>query len=267
MHFKSSLGLNGLMASSSVYKYQDDNKEVKFFSGGVSVGVVIVDNRGKAGFEAKLDVVNLEVNSLETNVVGCGIKIGKEVGISTPIGGVSLDIGNLIKTSMTILDNIAGGSIMDKMAGINIPNGDQLYIIVETISNGDLLTSTKAGKEICINTLTGGELINIDNPIAEATCNNDIKVGNETGINTLIGDLINTITDVLNSNKNGDTNVTDFGIKVGEKVGANITDFGIKVGEKVGEKISANITDFGIKVGEKIGANITDFGIKIGEKI
>ncbi|CAG8478583.1 7940_t:CDS:1 [Dentiscutata heterogama] len=260
MHFKSSLGLNGLEVSSSVIKYQDGNKEVKFISGVVSVGVEIGDNIGKAGFEAKLDVINLEVNSLglktylgvntstgvsfssdniETNLAGCGIKIGKVVGITTPIGGISLDIGNLIKTSMTILDrnvktNIASGGIMDKMSGKEMNIGEQLFIIVETgalISNGDVLTSTKDGKEICINTLTGGELINIDNAIAEATCNNE----------------------------SFKTNITDLGIKVGEKIVANMN-----IGEKIvdnmniGEKIVDNMN-----IGEKIVANMNIGGITL----
>ncbi|CAG8806388.1 4198_t:CDS:1, partial [Gigaspora rosea] len=109
MHYKSSVGLNGMTVGSSAYNYQGDNKNDKLISGKISIG--------NAGFEAKLDVANLEINnvglkanlgvntntdisfssnSIKAKIGGFSVKVGKEMGISTSIGSVSIDIVTLI---------------------------------------------------------------------------------------------------------------------------------------------------------------------------
>ncbi|CAJ0757152.1 6517_t:CDS:2 [Entrophospora sp. SA101] len=41
--------------------------------------------------------VSIGDGSVETKLVGVGFKVGKEIGISTPIGGVSIDLENFLQ--------------------------------------------------------------------------------------------------------------------------------------------------------------------------
>ncbi|CAG8541546.1 24185_t:CDS:2 [Gigaspora rosea] len=281
MHCKSSVGLNGITVGSSAYNYQGDDKNVKLISGKISIG--------KAGLEAKLDVVNLEINSVglkanlgintstgvsfssnsvKANIGGFGLKVGKEMGISTSIGGASIDLGNLIsKNPMT---KSAGSRIKEAMArnGMNVEmfNKDPLSSFVDVVktsvlnSKEDALTNTtvlniKNEKEIDINTPIEDELSNVENSLNTITgvacsneslkdniTSNDMKVENETSINTSIEDesrnirdIINLITDVLNSNENLDTKITDFVTKAMKEIDTNmhIGDIPFNIGDLI----------------------------------
>ncbi|RIB22923.1 hypothetical protein C2G38_2172671 [Gigaspora rosea] len=175
MHYKSSVGLNGMTVGSSAYNYQGDNKNDKLISGKISIG--------NAGFEAKLDVANLEINnvglkanlgvntntdisfssnSIKAKIGGFSVKVGKEMGISTSIGSVSIDIVTLIdrnpKTKST------DRRIKEAMTINRMFNKDALsifvYIVKTSILNskeGALTNTTdiniKTVKKIDINTL------------------------------------------------------------------------------------------------------------------
>ncbi|KAF0529882.1 hypothetical protein F8M41_012564 [Gigaspora margarita] len=287
---------------SSAYKYQDDNKNVKFLSGGLSIG--------KAGFEAKLDLVNLEINSLglktnlgvntstgvsisnnsiEASIGGLGVKVGKEIGISTSIGGVSIDIGTLISRNTKI--NSAGRRIKEVMTRngmkIDMFNKDKLSIIVDLVKPGVLnskegaLTNItdlniKTGKGTDINTPIGDKLSNIEdsfNTITGVVCSNESLKANFntiTGVacsNESLKANFNTITGVAFSNENLKAIITSCNMKVGNETGTNtsigdesrnIRDFVNTITDVLNsnENLDTNITEFGTKVRKEIGANI-----------
>ncbi|KAF0529888.1 hypothetical protein F8M41_012570 [Gigaspora margarita] len=195
-HFKSSVGFNGIKVDSSAYNYQDDNKDVKLISGELSIG--------KTGVEVKFDLINVDIhscgfkpnlgvntstgvsissNSIKAIFGGFGIKVGKEIGVSTSIGGASIDLETLIKEAMS-------------RSGMNVDmfNNDSSLLMPE--------------KEIDIYTLIGDKLPNDENSFNAITglyeslkaniTNYDMKVGNETGINTSIGDVLCNIKDFIN---------------------------------------------------------------------
>ncbi|CAG8686220.1 34115_t:CDS:1, partial [Gigaspora margarita] len=296
--------------NSSAYKYQDDNKDVKFLNGGLSIR--------KTGFEAKLDVVNLEINSLglktnlgintstgvsisnnsiKANIGGIGAKFGKEIGISTSIGGISIDIGTLIdrnpktkRASRRIKDAIARNGM-----NVDMFNKDPTLLMVVYLAKTSGLISKKGalpnttdinikpGKEIDINTSIGDELSNFEdsfNTITGVACSNeslkdditscDMKVGNETGINKTIEDeshnikdIINPIMDVLNSNKNLDTIITDLGTKIMKEIDTNmhIGDVPFNI-----EDLTNTFTSV-VNCNESIMTNIKDYNTKVKEKI
>ncbi len=96
---------------SSVYRYNDGVGDLKIMSGGFGAKArSYIDGIG-AKFEAGLNLVEIETggfkskigvsadtgasfrsNGVEAKVAGFGVKVGKEMGFSTPIGEVSFDL-------------------------------------------------------------------------------------------------------------------------------------------------------------------------------
>ncbi|RIB11480.1 hypothetical protein C2G38_103477 [Gigaspora rosea] len=271
-NFKTSVGLDGITVGFSAYNYQGDDKDVKLLNGELSISTT--------GFAAKLDVVNVGINSVglkanlgfntstgvaissssvKANIGGFGVKVGKEIGFSTSIGGTSIDIG-------TLIDRSAGSRIREALAKNGINKEPALLAIVYLAKasglnskEGALTNNTKPEKEININIPIEDELSNVEdssNTITGVACSNEslkdnitsnnMKVENETSINTSIArnirDIINPITDVLNSNKNLDTNIINL-VKtrvLNSKEGAltNTTDFNTKPEKEIDINIS-----------------------------
>ncbi|RIA79781.1 hypothetical protein C1645_42480 [Glomus cerebriforme] len=96
----------------SVYRYNDGVGDLKLLSSGVGMKVGADPYDGiKAKFEARADLVDVEAGgvrsriginadtgasigggNLEAKVAGVGFKVGKEIGVSTPLGDVSIDL-------------------------------------------------------------------------------------------------------------------------------------------------------------------------------
>nr|CAG8441128.1 6553_t:CDS:2 [Entrophospora candida] len=122
-------GIGGAIASGGVdystLRIGDDNSEMKFLS--ASVGGELGAGLGGivAGYSLSADVASVRAGGFQANVgydggsgltigpggveakvAGLGISIGKKMGISTPIGGISIDLGEACvvqKTDLKIL--------------------------------------------------------------------------------------------------------------------------------------------------------------------
>lgn len=113
------MGLGGMMASGSAnysaFRISDDDADVKF--GSISVGAEAGMGVGgaTAGYSASADVVNAKagpvranigldggsnvtvgVSGVEAKVAGFGLSVGKKTGISTPLGGISVDADDCV---------------------------------------------------------------------------------------------------------------------------------------------------------------------------
>ncbi|CAG8719441.1 14125_t:CDS:2 [Racocetra persica] len=112
---EASAGVGGAIvggsASGSLVKYGDEDINVGF--GGISLGGEAGIGLGGAtlGYSANLDVANLHTKQgiranvgidggsnftagsggVEVKAVGFGLSVGKKMGISTPLGGISID--------------------------------------------------------------------------------------------------------------------------------------------------------------------------------
>ena len=109
-------GIGGLIASGgadySTLRIGDDNSEMKFLSGSVGGEIGIGPGGFVAGYSLSADVASVRAGGFQANVgydagsgvsfgaggveakvAGLGISIGKKMGISTPFGGVSIDLG------------------------------------------------------------------------------------------------------------------------------------------------------------------------------
>ncbi|CAG8805799.1 3836_t:CDS:1, partial [Racocetra persica] len=198
----SSFRFNGFKFSSSAYNYKGDI--VKFLSVDVSIGVTIGEKAGfettfnvsgfnglKAGFEATFNILEFNGSGLKTNLgiststgisiskqcfeikfAGFGIKLGYEMGINTSFGGVSLNIGNLLKRSKLVK------TIIERCK--NITNSEVVLnnIVNHGINIGkDILKTkncdTKVDNEIDVNAFTGGESFNIIKTVTDVICNNE----------------------------------------------------------------------------------------------
>jgi hypothetical protein len=101
----------------SLYKYSDNDGDIRLLSGraGAKAAANIFDGL-KAKAEARYDLIDVETkvglksrvgisidtggsigsNGVEAKVAGFGLKVGKEIGLSTPIGEISWDLGKLV---------------------------------------------------------------------------------------------------------------------------------------------------------------------------
>ncbi|RIA80409.1 hypothetical protein C1645_792605 [Glomus cerebriforme] len=96
---------------SSLYRYSDGVGDLKLVSSKIGVKAEANPFGCKAKFEARTDLVDVEAggvrtrigviadtgasigsNTLEAKVAGVGFKVGKEIGVSTPLGEVSVDL-------------------------------------------------------------------------------------------------------------------------------------------------------------------------------
>ncbi|CAG8794562.1 988_t:CDS:1 [Cetraspora pellucida] len=291
MNSNSSASLNSVKLNSSMYNYQDGIKDIKILSGGVSAGVEISNNGGRVGLEATINIlefngsslkanlgistntgISINTQCLEANLAGFGVKFGKEIGITTSFGGISLDIETLIKTGLNIdadiITNIEGCSIIRDF----IKNSTDVLL-----GDGDIPTNIanlciKAGKEIGVNAPIGNELF-CNGDIPTNIENHCIEAGKEIGGNAPIGD-------VLFGNGDIPTNIANLCIKTGKEIGDNVPIgdelFDIKDSIKTATNVTCNnkslmtdIINCGIKFGKEIGINtsIGDESLNIGKLI
>jgi hypothetical protein len=94
----------------SVYKYKDDKGEVRFASGSVAGEIGAGPGGITASYSASVDLMNIKFDGIQTRLgvdvgsgftagsdgleikgYGLGFSIGKKMGISTPLGGFSVD--------------------------------------------------------------------------------------------------------------------------------------------------------------------------------
>jgi hypothetical protein len=96
----------------SLFRGGDEYAEIKVLSGAAKAKAGVDDEGISARVKAGLNLIETEVvgirsnlginadtgvsigsDGIETKLVGVGFKVGKEIGISTPIGGISFDVG------------------------------------------------------------------------------------------------------------------------------------------------------------------------------
>ncbi|CAH1766113.1 12496_t:CDS:1, partial [Entrophospora sp. SA101] len=93
---------------SSIIRGGDKYSDFKVISGVIGTEVKTGWNKVSAKVEVDVGIkgnlgvsadsgVSIGDGSVETKLVGVGFKVGKEIGISTPIGGVSIDLENFLQ--------------------------------------------------------------------------------------------------------------------------------------------------------------------------